>query len=534
MWAFSFPKLSVAGLVWLAPGCLLCAALGQTGGQAFRLGYVAGLTHYLVSLHWLLFIPYPAGAFAAWVSLSVYLALYPATWVWLCGRLFPADLVEAGAKPSDLLERFFAVGWTRRTWWAIQCGAAWVALEMVLARLLSGFPWNLLGASQYQILPLLQIASFTGVYGVSFLIAWSSVALMMAFALTVHAPSQRWGWRNELALPLMVLVGVTVYGMGKLMQPTTPRRELKVALVQPSIPQELIWDERESTNRFHKLIRLSEAALATKPDLLVWPEASLPGFSQSNYITLTNLIATHRVWMIFGADDTEQRAPGSPPEAFNSSFLFDPEGHFVATYRKRQLVIFGEYVPLARWLPFVRHFTPITVSFTPGDRPVPFVLRQPPATVSTLICFEDVFPELVRGYVEPDTDFLVNLTNDGWFGESAAQWQQAANAVFRAVENGLPLVRCANNGLTCWVDAVGRLHEVFFGDSRDIYGSGFKTARIPLLAEGQRRAPTFYNRYGDRFGWACVAVVLVSSLGVMARRHLAKRRSRSRVKGKLA
>ena len=128
------------------------------------------------------------------------------------------------------------------------------------------------------------------------------------------------------------------------------------------------------------------------------------------------------------------------------------------------------------------------------------------AQTATLICFEDVFPRLVRQYVSPETDFLVNITNDGWFGQSAAQWQQAANAVFRAVENGLPLVRCANNGLTCWIDATGAMHEVYFGDSSDIYGPGFKTALVPLLPPGTKRPPTLYNRYGDWFGWACVAV----------------------------
>ena len=129
-----------------------------------------------------------------------------------------------------------------------------------------------------------------------------------------------------------------------------------------------------------------------------------------------------------------------------------------------------------------------------------------------LICFEDVFPHCVREYVEDDTDFLLNLTNNGWFGESAAQWQHAANAVFRAVENGLPLVRCANNGLTCWVDARGRVEEIYFPGTRDIYGAGWKMARVPLLA-GQPRAPTFYRRHGDWFGWSCVAV---SALGLGA------------------
>jgi apolipoprotein N-acyltransferase len=142
-------------------------------------------------------------------------------------------------------------------------------------------------------------------------------------------------------------------------------------------------------------------------------------------------------------------------------------------------------------------------SFTPGTGPVTFVAPDLQLKTSVLICFEDVFPHLVREYVEDDTDFLLNLTNNGWFGESAAQWQHAASAVFRAVENGLPLVRCANNGLTCWVDAQGRMKEVYFPGTKDVYGPGFKIVEVPLL--DRKRPPTFYRRHGDLFGWSCVA-----------------------------
>jgi apolipoprotein N-acyltransferase len=188
---------------------------------------------------------------------------------------------------------------------------------------------------------------------------------------------------------------------------------------------------------------------------------------------------------------------------FNSSFLVSPKGHLVASYRKRRLVIFGEFIPFARWLPFLESWTGMG-SFTPGKEPTPFRVPDLHFKTAVLICFEDVFPHEVRDHVEPDTDFLLNLTNNGWFGESAAQWQHAANAVFRAVENGLPLVRCANNGLSCWVDARGQMHDVFFSGSRDIYGAGFKLVPVPLLG-GRSRTPTFYTKHGDVFGWSCLA-----------------------------
>ena len=166
-------------------------------------------------------------------------------------------------------------------------------------------------------------------------------------------------------------------------------------------------------------------------------------------------------------------------------------------------MIFGEYIPLVTWLPFIKWFTPIEGGFTPGDKAVPFRLPNLNVKTSVLICFEDVFPHLTREYPDPDTDFLVNLTNNGWFGESAAQWQHAMTALFRAVENGLPLLRCSNNGLTCWVDAHGRIKKYFKDNQGTVYGKGFMTAEIPLLNPGEKRVPTFYTRHGDIFGWTC-------------------------------
>src|SRR5208282_878522 len=133
-----------------------------------------------------------------------------------------------------------------------------------------------------------------------------------------------------------------------------------------------------------------------------------------------------------------------------------------------------------------------------------FNLTKPAAKTSVLICFEDMFPQEARQHVQPDTDFLINLTNDGWFGDGAAQRQQAAGALFRAIENGVPLVRCANNGLTCWIDPQGRMREIE-DQGGSIYGPGFITPAIPLRSPGER-AQTYYNRHGDLFGWDCCAV----------------------------
>jgi apolipoprotein N-acyltransferase len=137
---------------------------------------------------------------------------------------------------------------------------------------------------------------------------------------------------------------------------------------------------------------------------------------------------------------------------------------------------------------------------------------------STSICFEDVFPHVIRKCVEKDTDFLLNLTSDAWFGEGAAQWQHAAAAVFRAVENGLPLLRSCNNGLTCWVDARGRLRQIFRDETGSVYGPGVMIAEIPLLVPGQERATTSYSKNGDWFGWTCVGIAFAAALAKTRRK----------------
>ena len=521
--AASLPKIGMAGLAWIAPGLILAAALGKHGWESFRIGYVAGLAHYLASLYWLLWIPYrwhsiPLGPAAGWLSLSAYLALYPAMWVWLLAKVHGPQTTVAGlggAYPSWLPEGFgglLARSWGQRTLWAVSGAALWVALEMVVARLFSGFPWNLLGSSQYQMVPLIQITSVTGVYGVSFLLVWVSLSLLSAGLMVVLRPTLRSGWVGEIILPLTVVALVFSFGFRQLAGEAPSNRTLKVTLVQPSIPQTLIWDTSRDQERFRELIQLSEQALTNRPDLLVWPEAAVPSYARWDtnvYPAITNLVCRHRVWLILGSDDAG--LPAHPTHAdeyeyYNASFLVAPDGDFVSRYRKRNLVVFGEYIPLVRWLPFVKWFTPIEGGFTPGSHTVPFALTNLGVKTSALICFEDMFPFLGRESAEDDTDFLVNLTNNGWFGESAAQWQHAAGAVFRAVENGLPLIRCSNNGLTGWVDAHGRLRQVFHDDRGTIYGPGFMTAEVPLLASGEKRPGTFYNRHGDWFGWGCVGI----------------------------
>ncbi|MBI3881228.1 MAG: apolipoprotein N-acyltransferase [Verrucomicrobia bacterium] len=516
----AFPNFNLAGLAWIGPGVVLCAGLLRPE-SAFRTGYVAGLVLHLTSLCWLLNIPVTFAPILGWVALSAFLALFPATWLWLCTRLATdARTQTSGSSPLALH--------TSSLLWPLQCAAAWVALEMFQARIFTGFPWNQLGVSQWRQIPLVQLASLTGVAGLSFLIVWTSASLLAAVLAFFRAGGKSSRWRLSVLPPLVAVAAVVAFGTHRVLHAPEPTRFLNVAAVQPSIPQTLIWSGAADTNRFARLLALLELPYAKPPDLFLLPESALPGmlrYDDQFTLPLLDFVKRRHVWLITSSTDATPKRGSTDPKAadfFNSAFLIAPDGVIAGKYDKRRLVIFGEYIPLVRWLPFLRWFTPIGDGFESGRSAEIFEMNSLRAKTSVLICFEDMFAPLAREAAADDVDFLVNLTNDGWFGEAAEQWQHAAGAVFRAVENNLPLVRACNNGVTCWIDAQGRLRDPLRDANGRVYGEGTSVMSIPLLNEGERRAPTLYHRLGDWFGWACVGLTALALARILAARRSKK------------
>ena len=503
--AAAFPKADFAGGAWIAPGLLVFAARKNIGGDAFRVGYLAGLVSWLVSLYWLLDIPYtwhsiPLGPGVGWLALCAVLGLF--TGAWTCTiSLFPQRMTEF---------------WGGRILWALCGAAAWVALEMVRGRVLGGFPWDFLGVSQFKMIPLIQIATVTGVYGVSFILVWASLSLYSAVRMIAAKPQSRFAWQPEVFPPILVVIILFTAGEFMAKEPA-PTAVLRVALVQPSIPQNLIWDENANAVRFQQLLQLSESSLTNNVDLLVWPESAVPALDEITYPAITNLAYEHHVWIIFNSDDAVPRPHATNEydnDYYNAAFLVSPDGilHFNNIYHKQKLVMFGEYVPLA-WLPVMKRLTPITGGFTAGTNAAEFDIKNLNAVASPLICYEDFFPQLARKGAAGGANFLINLTNDGWFGQSAEQWQHEVSAIFRAVENGIPLVRCCNNGITCWIDATGRQREIFHDPGGTVYGPGAMLFDLPLRAHSS----TFYTRHGDWFGWSCVVITVLLILNGLRR-----------------
>jgi apolipoprotein N-acyltransferase len=518
--AAAFPNFNIAGLAWIAPGVMLAVALGCRGGESFRLGYFAGLAFWMASLYWLLLIPVTGFPILGWAALSAFLALFQGLWVWLCWKCFPPIPSQGDASPAGSVGAgsFHLAPRGARLKWTLACAGLWVALEMIRSRIFSGFPWSLLGVSQFQLSPLIQISSVTGVYGVSFLVSWTSVSLLSAALMLLRPQATRSTLMAESFVPLSVVAIVFATGFHRINQPVVVDRTIHTTLVQPSIPQTMIWDAKADDERFAQLLALSARALSNETDVLVWPEAAVPALNEASFTEITNLAVEHQVGCLFGADDVVLRPGGTTQRDlvyYNAAWMLSPRGRLGDPYHKQRLVMFGEYIPLSSVLPFLRWLTPITGGFTAGTRPAQFQLCNGSVSAAPLICFEDVFPHGARQHVSDDTDLLVNLTNDGWFGESAEQWQHAANAVFRAVENGVPLVRSCNNGLTCWVDPYGRIRQTFRDQRGTIYGSGFVTFSVPLEP---RRLGTFYRRHGDVFGWACTALAAATLVPSLIRR----------------
>lgn len=540
--AIAFPPFEVSGLAWIAPGLMLLACVSGVPWPALVAGFASGLAMWLVLLHWLVYIPVPGLPVAGWIVLSVVLALFNALWGWWSGFILPCrvfglrwDTACGGGCASVRVRwpmRFFwwcraragaiaESSWGVRVGWALLCAACWSTLELVRTHLLWGFPWTPLGASQYRLVPLIQVASVAGVYGVSFLVVWTGVALCFAAARLIWDPTRKGVWGADLALPVLVLCGVWIWGwyrIGSAQVLGADRQRVRLALVQPSIPQRVIWDAAQIPARKAQLLRLTAQALGSAPDLVIWPEAALPEYDEELISGLITMLRTNRTWMILGADDVETDAASGRTRFYNAAVLLSPDGSAVAVYRKRRLVPFGEFVPFRSVLPFLKWLTPVPGDFAPGAGPVRFHIPGKDVSTSVLICFEDTFPDLARASAAQDVDFLLNLTNDGWFGQSAAQFQHLVSALFRAVETGMPLVRCANNGVTCCVNGYGVITDILRDQAGSVYAGGVLEVELQL---GAGPGPTLYLRYGDVFAMACTVAVglgIVRAVGVVRKK----------------
>ena len=471
--ALSFPRPGLSLLAWCALVPLFVAAAGVAPKLAFKLGFVSGLAAYAGILYWVNIVMITYGKLPASVSvtlyltLAAYLALYPGLVLWLMRR--------GEQKKISALCSFPIL---------------WVGGELIRSYLVTGFPWADLGYSQYRTLPLIQIADLTGVYGVSFLVAFANVVFyrMWAWFRQKDAPYPVRGF-----LALLVLMAATIgYGFNALNRAETGPLQ-RVLMVQGNIPQDVKWDPAFEESTVATYERLSRKGCQTGGTLVVWPESALPFFFQSEPVyaaRVKSLASELKSCLVTGSPAFEK--DGELTRYLNSAFLISPTGSVVGRSDKLHLVPFGEYVPLAALFPFVNKMVAGIGDFSPGKTAIP--LETTEGKIGVLVCFEGIFPEVARAYVQAGAGILVNITNDAWFGKSSAPYQHLSMTVFRAVENRVPLVRAANTGISAVIDSKGHIR-------------GMTQLFEEATLEGQVRrgeGGSFYSRYGDVFALLCL------------------------------
>jgi apolipoprotein N-acyltransferase len=484
----SFPRTEFSGLAFFALIPLFYAvSRRERRNPPFVTGLFAGLVFYLGTIYWLTVTMERYGDLPRWFSLlvlllfSFYLALYFGIFAWGFERMLRSRV------PLLL---------------GVPC--LWVALEYARGHLLTGFPWALLGYSQYKSLLFIQISDVTGVYGVSFLVVLVNVAFFQVIlAVTENEFTRR------LLVPLgsviLCLVVVVTYGAYRIKQftGTKPAKTIRVGVVQGNIDQKQKWDPsfREKILAIHT--RLSHRAAQEKPDLIIWPEAAVPFYFTAdleNQSRLLTIIDDLGVDLLFGSPDV--RVVDGKNEFFNSAFLVSPGGRLRGRYDKIHLVPFGEYVPLRKALFFVRPIIDQIGDMTPGK--TISLMQTDKGTCGTPICYEIILPDLVRRFVLAGADFIATLTNDDWFGRTSAPYQHFSMAIFRAVENRVPVVRAANSGISGVITPQGRIVR-----QTKIFREAVFTKDLPLLPHGK----TFYTRFGDLFAWFCVVGAVLSVMG---------------------
>lgn len=407
--------------------------------------------------------------------------------------------------------------------------AAWVLIEWTRMWLLSGFPWLPLAASQWQRVSILQIAAYSGSYGISFVLVASNVGFAAYAHRLFREGATGFNKRSqEFFLAIFLLLGcLCVHFQEAFKYRTFDEPFARVAFVQPDIPQDVKWDEKKAPEIVRVLQQTTLAAAASKPDLILWPEASTPWAVRGDASVqafVESLANRAQAPMILGSIAIENQ--GKPNEQWlNGAFAVSPDfGVQHDYYAKRHLVPFGEYVPLHPILGWLRKVVPIGDDFLPGLDPAPLILKLKgePVVFGPLICYEDIYPDLARSSVRTESNVLLVLSNTGWFGEGGAAYQHAAHSVLRAVENRRPVLRCGNAGWSGWIDEYGAIRAVLtrdangtvhtapkFAEDGTIYFRG--TATVDVTRDTRLvDKRSFYTVHGDWFVLVCAGIVLLA------------------------
>jgi apolipoprotein N-acyltransferase len=488
---FCFSTFDFFLLAWVALIPLLISLYGKTPKQAFRAGVVFGLPYFFGTLYWIYHSINHYGGVSLISSvlivilLCLFLSLYPGIFAFLFSLA-----IRKTKLPALLIAPAF-----------------WVVLEFLRSYIFTGFPWSSIGYSQYKFLPVIQVADITGIYGISFLVVAVNGAFADIFIVRKRIkdmPLFPFSYTVIGSGILFLLVVATFfYGQARLKE-DRPGDELRVSIIQGNIEQDKKWEPAYQNTVMETYRDLSLKAAASSPALIVWPETAVPFIFNTDMdfteelIDFQSQLGTH---LFFGSilvrDKVDNRFILS-----NSAVLLDDTGKISYTYDKIHLVPFGEYVPLQKILFFINRLV-VGIGDYKGGKSHERAL-YPFGEFAPLICYEIIFPGLVRKFYADGGDFMINITNDAWFGKTAGPYQHFNMAVFRAVENRKPLVRAANTGISGLIDSSGRILSQTALFERTTLTRDIKTDR----------SRSFYSRYGDLFSyiWIVVSILLLANI----------------------
>lgn len=443
-------------------GLLLLINRAPTSGQAFKIGYAFGFAFYALGFSWI--------GNALLIDAASFGWLYPLVII-ACGSFFGLFI----AFPAW-------VSWYFRTLTArwLAFAAWWVIFEWIRSWFLTGFPWNLLGSVLAFSDSLLQFASVTGTYGLSFLVLLSTSAPALYF----HYRNRRAGIISVL-IPLIILSFLYIFGSWRIAQAPVFESDINLRLVQPAIPQIMKWDEQVLEQNFKEYIRLSQLPGQDQIDFTVWGETASPfplDLDPQHAEEIIPAVPPHG-YLVTGLV-RYQFDRHSRYDPYNSMFILDSAASVKAYYDKAHLVPFGEYIPLREYLPkWIRPIANVIGTFKSG--PGPQVINLPGyPPLGGLICYEVIFPhEIIEKTQRPD--WIINLTNDGWYGDSAGPYQHLVSARLRAVEEGIAIVRSANTGISAVISPLGIVTA-----SLGLSKSGIVDAKLPLATD-------FSTTYGN-------------------------------------
>jgi apolipoprotein N-acyltransferase len=414
---------------------------------------------------------------------------------------------------------------TLRTRWPkfLTVPTLWVAVEYLRSNLsFLAIPLGLIGHSQHDNIPLIQVASFTSVYGISFLILLVNGALAEGLLwlsdrrkpMTIKQPSPL-TMISSIAGSLGMILVLHLWGDHQVRMFDRNKKEILTAsLIQGNIPQNEKWDSAFRKKIMARYRELTLKASQENPDIIIWPETATPGYIRHDlfvYLSVRDLIKGIGIPILLGSGSSGKvtREGKKIYRLVNSAFFIDQRGRLLSSYDKMRLLPFGEHLPLEGRFPWPRWLVPKRESSIPGKYAT--VFQAPQGRFGVVICWENLFSELFRKFVNGGAQFMVNITNEAHFGKTAAPYQLAAVSVFRAVENRVSLLRVANTGISCLIDPIGRVKgKVMDEEGNDIFVTGTLTVSVP-----QAMGPTFYTKHGDVFVKVCTMVVIFFILSAL-------------------